>query len=236
MAPGQSLAAPAAARSVFGPAVGLAERYAELLAGPGVERGLIGPRETARLWERHLMNCAALADLVPRPTAGRSVIDLGSGAGLPGIVLAMLLTDSEVILLEPMARRVAFLEECVRLLGLPNAVVRRARAEEAAGRLVADVVTARAVAPLERLAGMAAALVRPGGLVLAMKGAGAEQEIARARPVLDRLGARDVMVVHAGSGKVSPPPAVVRFTVGPGGIPGSPPGTSTRGAREGERR
>jgi 16S rRNA (guanine527-N7)-methyltransferase len=128
VAPGQSLAAPAAARSVFGPALGLAERYAELLAGPAVERGLIGPRETARLWERHLMNCAAVADLVPRPAAGRSVIDLGSGAGLPGIVIAMLLTDAEVILLEPMARRVAFLEECVRLLGLPNVVVRRARA------------------------------------------------------------------------------------------------------------
>jgi 16S rRNA (guanine527-N7)-methyltransferase len=213
---------------VFGPALGLAERYAELLAGPGVERGLIGPRETARLWERHLMNCAAVADLVPRPTAGRSMIDLGSGAGLPGIVMAMMLTDSEVILLEPMARRVAFLEECVRLLGLRNAAVYRGRAEDAAGRLVADVVTARAVAPLGRLAGMALRLVRPGGLVLAMKGAGAEQEIARARPVLGRLGARDVMVVHAGSGKVSPPPTVVRFTVGPGGIPGSPPGISTR--------
>ena len=231
MAPGQSLAAPAAARPVFGPALGLAERYAELLAGPGVERGLIGPREAARLWERHLMNCAAVADLVPRPTAGRSVIDLGSGAGLPGIVMAMLLPDAEVILLEPMARRVAFLEECVRLLGLPNVVVRRARAEEVAGRLVADVVTARAVAPLERLAGMAAALVQPGGLVLAMKGAGAQQEIARARPVLDRLGARDVMVVHAGRGKVSPPPTVVRFTVGPGGIPGSPPGDQHAGSR-----
>jgi len=231
VAPGQSLAAPAAARPVFGPALGLAERYAELLAGPGVERGLIGPREAARLWERHLMNCAAVADLVPRPTAGRSVIDLGSGAGLPGIVMAMLLPDAEVILLEPMARRVAFLEECVRLLGLPNVVVRRARAEEVAGRLVADVVTARAVAPLERLAGMAAALVQPGGLVLAMKGAGAQQEIARARPVLDRLGARDVMVVHAGRGKVSPPPTVVRFTVGPGGIPGSPPGDQHAGSR-----
>jgi 16S rRNA (guanine527-N7)-methyltransferase len=210
---------------VFGSALGLAERYADLLAGPGVERGLIGPRETARLWERHLMNCAAVAELVPQPAAGQSVIDLGSGAGLPGIVLAMLLTDSEITLLEPMARRVMFLEECVRLLGLPNAVVRRARAEDVAGHLVADVVTARAVAPLERLAGMALGLVRPGGLVLAMKGAGAEQEIARARPVLDRLGARDVKVVHAGSGKVSPPPTVVRFTAGPRGGSGvGPPG------------
>jgi 16S rRNA (guanine527-N7)-methyltransferase len=201
---------------VFGSALGLAERYAELLAGPGVERGLIGPRETARLWDRHLMNCAAVAELVPHPTAGRSVIDLGSGAGLPGIILAMLLPDSEILLLEPMARRVAFLEECVRVLGLGNAAVHRGRAEDAAGKLVADVVTARAVAPLERLAPLALGLVRPGGLVLAMKGAGAEQEARRARPVLRRLGAQDVAVVHAGSGRVSSPATVVRFAAGPG--------------------
>ena len=205
---------------MFGSALGLAERYAELLAGPGAEQGLIGPRETARLWDRHLMNCAAVAELVPRPTAGRSVIDLGSGAGLPGIVLAMLLPDSEIVLLEPMARRIMFLEECVRMLDLRNVVVRRGRAEDAAGQLVADVVTARAVAPLARLASLALALVRPGGLVLAMKGAGAEEEIARARPVLQRLGARDVTVVQAGSGKVSPPPTVVRFTAPPGGDSG----------------
>jgi 16S rRNA (guanine527-N7)-methyltransferase len=199
---------------VFGSALETAERYAELLAGPGVERGLIGPRETARLWERHLMNCAAVAELVPHPC---SVIDLGSGAGLPGIALAMLLPDCEVVLLEPMVRRCVFLEECVRDLGLRNASVHRGRAEDAAGRLVADVVTARAVAPLERLAGLALGLTVPGGLVLAMKGAGAAAEIERARPVLRRLGARDVAVVHAGNGRVSPPPTVVRFTAGPGG-------------------
>ena len=199
---------------MFGSALETAERYAELLAGPGVERGLIGPRETARLWERHLMNCAAVAELVPHPC---SVIDLGSGAGLPGIVLAMLLPDCELVLLEPMARRFVFLEECVRALGLRNAVVHRGRAEDVAGRLVADVVTARAVAPLERLAGLALGLTVPGGLVLAMKGAGAAAEIERARPVLRRLGARDVAVVHPGNGRVSPPPTVVRFTAGSGG-------------------
>jgi 16S rRNA (guanine527-N7)-methyltransferase len=176
-----------------------------------VEQGLIGPRESGRLWDRHLMNCAAVAELVACPC---SVIDLGSGAGLPGIVLAMLLPDAEIVLLEPMARRVAFLEECVSILGLRNAMVRQARAEDAVGQLVADVVTARAVAPLERLAGLALGLLRPGGLVLAMKGAGAEQEVARARTVLDRLGVRDVAVVRAGSGRVSPPATVVRFTAG----------------------
>ena len=194
---------------MFGPALGLAERYAGLLAGPAVQQGLIGPRETARLWDRHLMNCAAVAELVP-PAC--SVIDLGSGAGLPGVVIAMLRPDAQVVLLEPMARRVAFLEECVQELGLANASVCRGRAEEMTGRLAADVVTARAVAPLDRLAGLALGLARPGGLVLAVKGAGAAEELARAAPVLRRLRARDAAVVHPGSGKVSPPPTVIRLT------------------------
>jgi 16S rRNA (guanine527-N7)-methyltransferase len=196
---------------VFGGGLDRVTRYAELLAGPGAERGLLGPRETGRLWDRHLMNCAAVAELVPRHS---SVIDLGSGAGLPGIVLALLLPDSRVILLEPLARRAAFLDECVRQLALENAEVRRARAEEMAGRFVADVVTARAVAPMNRLAGLALGLVRPGGLVLAIKGAGAEQELAAAQPVLSRLGAQEAAVVHAGRGKVSPPPAVIRLIAG----------------------
>jgi 16S rRNA (guanine527-N7)-methyltransferase len=199
---------------VFGPSLGLAERYAELLAGPGVERGLIGPRETARLWDRHLINCAAVAELVP---AGSSLIDLGSGAGLPGVVLAMLLPESGIVLLEPLARRAAFLEECVRALGLGNAAVRRGRAEEVAGQLTADVVTARAVAPMQRLAALALPLVRPGGLVLAIKGAAAAQELAAAGPVLRRLGVQDAAVVEAGRGKVSPPPTVVRLTAGTAG-------------------
>ena len=198
---------------MFGPALGLAQRYAGLLAGPGTEQGLIGPRESARLWDRHLMNCAAVAELVPRPC---SMIDLGSGAGLPGVVFAMLLPDSDIVLLEPMARRAAFLEECVRVLGLSNAVVRCARAEQVAGQLQADVVTARAVAPMKRLAGLALGLVRPGGVVLAIKGAGAAQELAQARPVLRKLGARDVELLQAGRGKVSPPPTVIRLTAGLG--------------------
>jgi 16S rRNA (guanine527-N7)-methyltransferase len=202
---------PAEAEAVFGSACGLAKRYAELLAGPGVERGLIGPRETPRLWDRHLMNCAAVAELVP---SGSSLIDLGSGAGLPGVVLAMLLPDSQVVLLEPLARRAAFLEECVEALGLGNAAVRRGRAEDVDGQLVADVVTARAVAPMRRLAALALPLVRPGGLVLAIKGAAAEQELAQARPVLRKLGVQDAAVVEAGRGKVSPPPKVVRLTAG----------------------
>lgn len=198
---------------MFGPALGAAERYAELLAGPGVQRGLIGPRETPRLWDRHLINCAAVAEMVPPAS---SLIDLGSGAGLPGVVLAMLLPDSEVVLLEPLERRAAFLEECVQALDLGNASVRRGRAEEVTGQLTADVVTARAVAKLERLAALALGLVRPGGLVLALKGAAAADELAQAGPVLRRLGVQDAAVVVAGRGKVSPPPTVVRLTAGLG--------------------
>lgn len=211
LAPGSAPGAPSAAKAVFGPALGLAARYAGLLAGPGVERGLLGPREVARLWDRHLMNCAAVAELVPRPS---SVVDVGSGAGLPGVILAMLLPDVKVVLLEPMARRVAFLEECIQVLGLSNAVTCRRRAEEAAGNLVADVVTARAVAPLDRLAGLTLPLVRPGGLVLAIKGASAEREVEQARPALRKAGVREVSVIRAGVGRISPPAIVVRMTPG----------------------
>jgi 16S rRNA (guanine527-N7)-methyltransferase len=182
-----------------------------MLAGPGVTRGLLGPREVPRLWTRHVLNCAAVADLVPRPA---TLIDLGSGAGLPGIVLALLLPDVQVTLLERMERRSLFLDECVQELGLRNAQVYRATAEEVAGKLAADVLTARAVAPLDRLAGLAAGLVRPGGLILAVKGAAAEQEVAQARPVLRRLGMRDVAVVRAGDGKVDRAATVVRMVAG----------------------
>jgi 16S rRNA (guanine527-N7)-methyltransferase len=113
-----------------------------------------------------------------------------------------------------MARRVEFLAECVQALGLGNAEVLRGRAEELAGRVAADVVTARAVAPMYKLAGLAAGLVRPGGVVLAIKGAGAEAELSRALPELRRLGARDVQVLHAGGGRVDPAATVVRFTAG----------------------
>lgn len=202
---------PEVASMIFGQAAPKAAHYARLLAGPGVDRGLIGPNEIPRLWERHLLNCAVVASLVPTPC---SLVDLGSGAGLPGIVLALLLPDANVTLLEPMAKRAAFLEECVTELGLDNAAVRRARAEELAGRLMVDVVTARAVAPLDRLAAMAVRLLRPGGIVLAIKGAKAAQEVAAARDALSRLAVRHVEVLRAGDGKVDPAATVVRLTAG----------------------
>lgn len=200
---------PAAGRSVFGGAAGRAERYAQLLAGVGVERGIIGPNEVPRIWERHLLNSAVMAVLVPRPC---SLVDLGSGAGLPGVVLALVLPDCDVVLLEPMLRRAIFLEECVAELGLSNARVVRARAEQMAGELAVDVVTARAVARLDRLAAMAAGLLKPGGIVLAVKGAKASAEVRDAKASLERLGLRDPEVLVVGSGKVNRAATVVRLT------------------------
>src|SRR6202012_6150179 len=132
----------------FGAALPLATRFAGLLATDGVERGLLGPREVPRLWERHLLNCAVVVELIP---ADAEAVDVGSGAGLPGLIIAMLRPSVPMILLEPMLRRTVFLEECVAALGLDNVTVHRSRAEDAAGTLHADVATSRAVAPLDRL-------------------------------------------------------------------------------------
>jgi 16S rRNA (guanine527-N7)-methyltransferase len=203
---------PPEAADVFGGALDQARRYAELLATDGVTRGLIGPRETERLWDRHLLNCAVVAEFLPERGM---LVDIGSGAGLPGVVLAMLRPSLEVVLLEPLLRRSVFLEECVTQLGLSNATVLRARAEEkAAAHIRADVATARAVAPLDRLAGWAARLLRPGGELLAIKGQSAEEEIVAARPVLSRLGVRSTEVLQAGHGRVVSATTVVRVVMG----------------------
>ncbi|WDV32203.1 16S rRNA (guanine(527)-N(7))-methyltransferase RsmG [Streptomyces sp. AD16] len=160
--------APAVAREVFGERFPDAVRYAELLADAGVRRGLIGPREVPRLWERHLLNCAVLSEAIDE---GVSVCDVGSGAGLPGIPLALVRPDLNITLLEPLLRRTTFLTEVVELLGLDHVTVVRGRAEEVLGKLPpVHVVTARAVAPLERLAGWGVPLLRPYGEMLALKG------------------------------------------------------------------
>jgi 16S rRNA (guanine527-N7)-methyltransferase len=200
-------AVPAEAGSVFGPAVDAAAEYARLLATEGTVRGMIGPREVPRLWERHLLNSAAIASLVP---VGARVVDVGSGAGLPGIPLALARPDLTVTLLEPLARRVAFLTECVRRLGLERVTVVRGRAEEGPIRRQlggADVVTARAVAPLDKLAGWCLPLLRPGGLLLAMKGSTAAAELAATGPL---PGAADALVTQAGD----PPATVIVVTRG----------------------
>ncbi len=196
----------------FGDSLAKAQRYVELLATDGVTRGLIGPRETARLWDRHLLNCALVAELVPDEG---ELVDIGSGAGLPGIVLAMLRPRLHVVLLEPLLRRSVFLEECVSALDLPNATVLRARAEEkAASKISADVATARAVAPLDRLVGWAAGLLRPGGELLAIKGQSAAAELEAAGPVLSALGVRSAEVLQAGHGRVVSATTIVRVVMG----------------------
>lgn len=205
----KELVAPEGAAVVFGSSLSAAEAYAQILATRGVEWGVIGPREVPRLWDRHLLNCAVVAELIGDDC--RTIADIGSGAGLPGVVLAMLLPGVEVTLIEPLERRVKFLNECLSALGLTNVVVVRSRAEDLAGKLAVDVVTARAVAPLDRLAPLAAALVRRRGMVLAIKGASAAEELARAQSALRQIGARGAEVLRAGHGRVSPATTVVRF-------------------------
>jgi 16S rRNA (guanine527-N7)-methyltransferase len=197
-----------AARLAFGDRLPLAHRYAELLATDGVVRGLIGPREAPRLWERHLLNCAVVAEIIDKES---SVVDVGSGAGLPGIVLAIARPDLTVTLIEPMARRIAFLTEAVASLGLAGAVrVVRARAEEYSGPL-ADVVTARAVAPLDRLAAWCLPLAAPGGRVLALKGASAAEEVAAHRAAVQRLGGGTPVIRYCGAEVLDPPTTVVEI-------------------------
>ena len=199
--------APPEARAIFGPAFDAATEYARLLATEGTVRGLVGPREVARIWERHLLNSAAIASLVD---PGVRVVDVGSGAGLPGIPLALARPDLAVTLLEPLARRVAFLTECVERLGLERVTVVRGRAEEGPIRRQlggADVVTARAVAPLDKLVGWCLPLLRAGGVLLAMKGSTAAEELAAAGPL---PGAADVRLTQAGD----PPATVIVVTRG----------------------
>jgi 16S rRNA (guanine527-N7)-methyltransferase len=210
--------APEQAPEVFGDRFADAVRYAELLAEAGVQRGLIGPREVPRLWERHLLNCAVLSEVVPE---GVSVCDVGSGAGLPGIPLALVREDLKITLLEPLLRRTNFLTEVVELLGLDHVTVVRGRAEEVMGKLPpVHVVTARAVAPLDRLAAWGIPLLRPYGEMLALKGDTAEEELKSAATALTKLGAVQTSILHVGEGVVDPLSTVVRVEVGesPGGV------------------
>lgn len=196
-----------AAGQVFGDRLGLAQRYAELLATHGTVRGLIGPRETPRLWDRHLLNCAVLAELIP---PGAVVADVGSGAGLPGIVLAVARPDLSVTLIESLARRTAFLDEAVESLGLDQVSVVRGRAEELVRRIgPVDIVTARAVAPLDRLVRWCLPLLPTGGRLLAMKGASAVDEVAAHETDIRRAGGGTPEIRHCGVGRVDPPTTVV---------------------------
>ncbi len=193
---------------VFGPRLELARRYAEVLADAGVERGLLGPREVGRLWERHLVNCAVVGELL---TPGQRVVDIGSGAGLPGIAVAIAHPDLDLVLLEPLLRRSEFLHEVVTDLGLAVEVV-RGRAEESWVRERwgdRDAAISRAVAPLDKLTKWSMALLRRGGRMIAIKGERASDEVRQHRRVMEASGAVDVKVVTCGVGVLRQPATAV---------------------------
>lgn len=200
--------APGVARGVFSDALPTAVAYAELLATDGIVRGLIGPREVPRLWDRHLLNCAVITDLVGR---GATVCDIGSGAGLPGLVMAIRRPDLQVTLVEPLLRRTRFLDEAVAVLELENVEVVRARAEELHGRRTFDVVTSRAVAPLDRLSRWSLPLTRSGGMFLGMKGSSAEAEVDSAVHAIRKAGGVYAGIAEVGLGVVDPPVRVVQI-------------------------
>jgi 16S rRNA (guanine527-N7)-methyltransferase len=201
----------AAVAVVFGDQVESARRFVGHLATTGVARGLIGPREVPRLWERHVLNCAVVEELIP---PGTHVVDVGSGAGLPGIAIAILRPDLRITLLEPLLRRVEWLQELVDDLGLTNTTVLRGRAEEYAGKLGADVAAARAVAPLTVLAGWCLPLLRQGGTLLAVKGRTAAEELMVSEGALRAFGAVEWSVVRVGEQFLAEATTVVRVELG----------------------
>lgn len=205
----ETLPVPGAATEVFGERLPVAVEYVEALSTIGVERGLIGPREADRLWERHILNSAVLGELLD---PAERVIDVGSGAGLPGIPLGIARPDVDFVLVEPMLRRTDFLREMIERLGLTNVSVMRGRAEEpsvvsAVGG--ADVVTSRAVAALDKIARWSLPLTRVGGRMLAIKGDRADEEVQQFGNALSLLGADDVRVVQCGTRYLDPPTTVV---------------------------
>ena len=200
---------PEVAATVFGDRLGLAREFTAALAREGEERGLIGPLEPPRLWCRHIVNCALVAPVLSPGLIG----DIGSGAGLPGVVLAIARPDVQFMLIEPMERRVAWLNEQVDLLSLDNVEVLRARAEDVKLTRPLDQVTARAVSAFRKLAPIAAPLVRDGGELVLMKGASAAAEIDAASKEIRRLHLSDVRVEVLGEGIVDEVTRIIRATV-----------------------
>ena len=199
-----------AAEKIFGERLDLAKRYVEHLATSGTERGLIGPREIPRLWSRHVLNCAVIESAIAMDS---HVADVGSGAGLPGLCLAIARPDLELTLIEPLERRVIWLQEVVDDLGLDNVTIMRTRAELAVGLVDADVVTARAVSALSNLAGLTIPLLNGKGEVVAIKGRSAAEEIEKAKKVIRKLGGVETSVVVCGQELLEEPTTVVRIIV-----------------------
>ena len=221
---------PVAAATVFGDSLPVAARFAEILADTGVSHGLIGPREVPILWERHILNCAVVHEAFPQ---GVAIADVGSGAGLPGLALAIVRPDLELHLVEPLLRRTTWLESTVRELGLDNVTVVRARAEELHGRLLVPYATARAVARIDKLARWTFPLLTAGGQLVALKGSSAADELAAQEKALRRLGMTDASIETYGSGVLEPPTLVVRATVTPRASSGSATGRKRSRGRPG---
>ena len=206
-------AAPAAAATVFGDRLALAERFAAILADTGVSHGLIGPREVPRLWDRHVLNCAVVHQAFPH---GASIIDVGSGAGLPGLALAVVRPDLHLHLVEPMLRRTTWLSATAEALGLDNVTVHRGRAEEFNGRLSAPFATARAVARIDKLAQWTFPLLDDEGVLVALKGEQAGQELEEERGRLTRLGMVGAAIRTYGADLLEVPTVTMELTVSAG--------------------
>lgn len=196
-----------AAEKIFGDRLPLAKRYVEHLATSGIERGLIGPREVPRLWGRHVLNCAVVEEFIAE---NASVTDVGSGAGLPGLCLAIARPDLSLTLIEPLERRVIWLDEVIEDLGLKNVDILRSRAEQAVGMVDADYVTARAVSALVGLLDITLPILRGQGELLALKGRSAAEEITKARKKLNKYGAREVDILTPGETLLEEPTTVVQ--------------------------
>jgi 16S rRNA (guanine527-N7)-methyltransferase len=208
----QSLSAPRAtpaAATVFGDRLPVAERFAAVLADTGVSHGLIGPREVPILWERHILNCAVAQDSFPE---GAAVVDVGSGAGLPGLALAIVRPDLDLHLVEPMLRRTTWLSDTIADLGLDNCTVHRGRAEEFHGVLSVPWATARAVARIDKLARWTFPLLTDGGTLVALKGSSAQEELEAATPVLRRLGMTSATVRTHGADLLEVPTLTLELT------------------------
>lgn len=203
-------AEPAAAAALFGDRIELARKFTAALGEHGEERGLIGPLEPPRLWSRHVLNSAVAAPLF---SAGSRVGDVGSGAGLPGLVLAVARPDVRWVLIEPMERRIAWLTEQTAALGLDNVEIVRARAEDWNQGAVLDAVTARAVSAFRTLIPLTAPLVRDGGELILLKGANAANEIGAAEKQIRKFRLSEVRIEPVGVGLVAEPTRVIRATV-----------------------
>lgn len=217
----------------------LMEEYARLLATDGVVRGLIGPREVPRLWDRHIANSAILTTVLAESL---TVCDIGSGAGLPGLVVAIARPDLQVTLVEPLLRRTTFLEEVVAELALENVEVVRGRADALHGTRTFNVVTSRAVAPLDRLLGWSMPLVAATGELIALKGSSVAEEIETARPVLEQFRCAEPQIMVLGAGVLEAPTSAVRVSwADPSALPlplirAGASGASTRSKKKKRRR